>query len=194
MKIEVKICIRIKIKVAIKVRIRISTRVKGKGSMVVKDTIRTKVKIKVNTVIKDIRIKDTRTKIKINIEDKDKAIMEVEITILDHTTRINIIQDLMLVQVISHLRSLLRDIILRMSFSSFLPSPPFGTSLPWRSLMSSGAGYNPGNTQQQYQGSQNFHQADGREQGQVKQYFEYSTCMSLPSSSLSLFLILPSSL
>lgn len=47
-------------------------------------------------------------------------------------------------------------------------------------LIDSGAGYNPGNTQQQYQGSQNFHQADGREQGQVKQYFEYSTCTSFP--------------
>jgi len=52
-------------------------------------------------------------------------------------------------------------------------------------LIGRGAGYNPGNTQQQYQASQNFHQADGREQGQVKQYFEYSTCTSCFSLLLS---------
>jgi hypothetical protein len=170
------ICIRIKVKgvTPVKVMDKISIRDRDtdrdKVGMVVKDTIRTKVKV--NTAIKDIRTKiNTRTKV---IEDKTKAIMAIP----DHTTRINIILDIMLVQVNFHLRSLLRGIILRMSFSSFLPSPPFGTSLAWRSLIISGAGYNPGNTQQQYQGSQNLHQADGREQGQVKQYFEYSTCTS----------------
>jgi hypothetical protein len=209
MKIEVKICIKIKIKikVAIKVRIRISTRVKGKGSMVVKDKdkgmdkINTVIntKVKVNTAIKDIRIKGTRTKTDIRIEDKAKGIMEIRIP--DHTTRINIILDIMLVLVISHLRSLLRGIILRTSpgplLLSYTPSPMSPPCLPTifvsdspqvklRALICSGAGYNPGNTQQQYQGSQNFHQADGREQGQVKQYFEYSTCTFFPSPSPTL--------
>jgi hypothetical protein len=160
--------------------------------MVVKDTIRTKVEV--NTVIKDIRIK-INTRIKV-IEDKTKAIMVIP----DHMTTINIILDLMLVQVNYHLHSLLRGIILRTSFppSSLSTSSPRSSphkpsrpsprsdlaenSVVEGKLMSSGAGYNPGNTQQQCQGSQNFHQADGREQGQVKQYFEYSTCTSFPFS------------
>lgn len=108
----------IEIRIFIRIKVRLGIRGKGRGNMVkdrgmdkINMVINTKVKdsLKVNTAIKDIRTKDTRIKTKINIEDK--AIMAIP----DHTIRINIILDSMLVLVNYHLHSLLRGIILRTS-------------------------------------------------------------------------------
>ena len=119
------ICIRIRIKVVIKVKDRISTRV-DRADMVVKDMpqINTVINTKVDTRIKvNTKTKGTRTKI--SIEAKAKTIMEI----LDHMITINTTLGLMLVQVISHLQTLLRGIILRTSsspssFSSYASSHP----------------------------------------------------------------------
>ena len=94
------ICTRIRIKVGIKVKVKVSTPVDR--DMVVKGMDKIHMAINTNT-----RTKDTRTKI--SIEDKAKVILEVP----DHTIRINTILDSMLVQVIYHLQTLLRGIILR---------------------------------------------------------------------------------
>ena len=120
-KIEVKICIRIKVKDRISIPVDrggMVLKVKDKDRGMDKINMVIRVRIKVNTAIKDIRTKDTRinTRIKV-IEGKDKPITVIP----DHTIRINIILGSMLVRVISHLHNLLRGIILRTSPGPLLP-------------------------------------------------------------------------